>query len=83
MADSASSEKDEMKGGHPPAQKVGGMRVVSHRRDSEKASGDAAAKSKEDKEPSPEDKEEFGVDKPTKAPSVSHKHLFTNCNFNS
>jgi len=69
MADSASAEKDEMKGGHPPAQKVGGMRVVSHRRDSEKASGDAAAKSKEDKEPSPEDKEEFGVDKPTKAPS--------------
>merc|ERR1711974_453376 len=67
-ADSASAEKDEMKGGHPPAQKVGGMRVVSHRRDSEKASGDAAAKSKEDK-PSPEDKEEFGVDKPTKAPS--------------
>ena len=52
MADSASSEKDEMKGGHPPAQKVGGMRVVSHRRDSEKASDDAAAKSKEDKEPS-------------------------------
>ena len=25
MADSASAEKDEMKGGHPPAQKVGGM----------------------------------------------------------
>merc|ERR1719175_431538 len=58
-------EKDEMKGGHPPAQKVGGMRVVSHRRDSESAketpSKDGDKKAAGD--------EEFGVDKPVKAPS--------------
>ena len=66
MADSV--EKEEMKGGHPPAQKVGGMRVVSHRRDSEKATDSPA---KDDKKASSDDKEEFGVDKPVKAPSVS------------
>ena len=66
MADSV--EKEEMKGGHAPAQKVGGMRVVSHRRDSEKATD---SPSKDDKKASADDKEEFGVDKPVKAPSVS------------
>jgi len=65
MADAA-GDKEEMKGGHAPAQKVGGMRVVSHRRDSEKATD---SPSKDDKKPSSEEKEEFGVDKPVKAPS--------------
>jgi len=64
MADSV--EKEEMKGGHAPAQKVGGKRVVSHRRDSEKATD---SPSKDDKKASADDKEEFGVDKPVKAPS--------------
>jgi len=65
MADAV--EKEEMKGGHPPAQKVGGVRVVSHRRDSEKATDSPTAK--DDKKQTSEDKEEFGVDKPVKAPS--------------
>jgi len=68
MADSA-GDKEEMKGGHAPAQKVGGMRVVSHRRDSEKAENDKGSKDSDKKGPSSEDKEEFGVDKPVKAPS--------------
>ena len=51
---------NELKGGHAPATKVGGMRVVQHK------------PPKEDSPPkiSDEDKEEFGEDSPTKAPAV-------------
>ena len=48
------------------------MRVVSHRRDSEKAENDKGSKDSDKKGPSSEEKEEFGVDKPVKAPSVSN-----------
>ncbi len=55
----------ELKAGHAPAQKVGGMRVVQHKRLSE---------SEKNEDPTPkqteEDKEEFGEDKPSKAPGV-------------
>ena len=48
----------ELKAGHPPAQKVGGMRVVQKK----------AASSNEKEEPkmTQEEKEEFGEDKPLK-----------------
>ena len=62
-------KKEEMKGGHPPAQKVGGMRVVSHRRDSESAKETPSKDG--DKKAAAAGDDEFGVDKPVKAPSVS------------
>ena len=55
------NETAELKGGHAPAVKVAGVRIVQH-------------KPKEEKEvvgkPSEEEKEEFGEDAPVKAPSV-------------
>jgi len=60
-------EKEEMKGGHPPAQKVCGMRVVSHRRDSESAKETPSKDG--DKKAAAAGDDEFGVDKPVKAPS--------------
>jgi len=58
------SEKEEMKGGHPPAQKVGGMRVVQHKPQEKVTEKEAPVK------PSEEEKEEFGEDKPVKPPSA-------------
>lgn len=55
-------ETSELKGGHPPAQKVGGMRIVQKHKD-EKIDGSPPKMSVEDKE-------EFGEDKPVKAASV-------------
>ena len=58
-------ENAELKAGHAPAQKVGGMRVVQHKRlsESEKHEGSPP-------KPSEEEKEEFGEDKPPKSPNV-------------
>ena len=60
-------ESPELKGGHPPAQKVGGMRIVQHKSNDEK---EVPAK------PTEEDKEEFGEDAPVKAPSVIIRLIF-------
>jgi len=69
----AEKNNEEIKGGHAPAQKVGGMRVVQHKHQAEKAEKAAASGAAGDKEPekkpSAEDKEEFGEDKPVKPPS--------------
>lgn len=58
--------EEELKAGHPPAQKVGGMRVAQHkpRTTSSSESGD------KDSKPTNEEKEEFGEDKPLKPASA-------------
>ena len=56
-------ETNELKAGHPPAQKVGGMRIVQHKHKDEKHEGSPPKMTDEDKE-------EFGEDKPVKSASV-------------
>jgi len=65
----AEKNNEEIKGGHAPAQKVGGMRVVQHKHQAEKAEKAAAPGAEKDAEKKAEDKEEFGEDKPVKPPS--------------
>ena len=56
-------ETSELKAGHPPAQKVGGVRIVQHKHKDEKVEGSPPKMSDQEKE-------EFGEDKPLKAASV-------------
>merc|ERR1712045_41268 len=58
-------ESPELKAGHAPATKVGGMRVVQHKTPKDEKD------EKVDKKISPEDVEEFGEDKPVKKSSAS------------
>eukprot|EP00093_Oithona_nana_P000529 00529.XXX_861_1243_1 [CDS] Oithona nana genome sequencing. len=53
-------ENSELKAGHAPAQKVGGMRIVQHKHKEEKHEGSPPKMSDEDKE-------EFGEDRPVKS----------------
>lgn len=55
-------ETSELKAGHPPAQKVGGMRIVQHKHKDEKHEGSPPKMTDEDKE-------EFGEDRPVKSAS--------------
>jgi len=65
--DAAAGDKEtEIKGGHAPAQKVGGMRVVQHKHQAEKTTEKEAAAAAA--KPSSDEKEEFGEDKPVKPP---------------
>merc|ERR1712088_877616 len=57
-------ESNEMKAGHAPAQKVGGVRIAQKPPKVEKVDGSPPKVSEEDKE-------EFGEDKPVKAASSS------------
>ncbi|XP_076459035.1 death-associated protein 1-like [Babylonia areolata] len=52
---SASEAPADLKGGHPPAVKVGGMRVVQHKKEHEKA---------EQPQMTAEEEEEFGTSPP-------------------
>lgn len=65
-------ETGELKAGHPPAQKVGGMRVVQHKQKEEKIEASPSKMTEEDRE-------EFGEDLPLKAASVSNL-FFTGLN---
>ena len=56
-------ESSELKAGHAPAQKVGGMRIVQHKHKEEKHEGSPPKVSEEEKE-------EFGEDRPAKATAV-------------
>ena len=67
LQDMEGADKEEIKGGHAPAQKVGGMRVVQHKHP-EKSSDKEPAKQLTE-----EEKIEFGEDKPVKPPSVRHE----------
>ena len=58
-------ESSELKAGHAPAQKVGGMRIVQHKHKEEKHEGSPPKMSDEDKE-------EFGEDRPAKSTAVRH-----------
>jgi len=58
-------ETNELKAGHPPAQKVAGVRIAQHKPPKvEKVDGSPPKVSEEDKE-------EFGEDKPVKTASSS------------
>ena len=65
-------ESSELKAGHAPAQKVGGMRIVQHKHKEEKHEGSPPKMSDEDKE-------EFGEDRPAKSTAV--RHSFKNPTF--
>jgi len=70
MEAAAGDKETEIKGGHAPAQKVGGMRVVQHKHQAEKTTEKEAAAAKAAAEkPSSDEKEEFGEDKPVKPPN--------------
>ena len=56
-------DSNELKAGHPPAQKVGGMRVVQHKHKDEKPDASPSKMTEEERE-------EFGDDKPMKAANV-------------
>jgi len=58
-------ESPELKAGHAPATKVGGMRVVQHKTPKDEKD------EKAEKKMSAEDVEEFGEDKPVKKSSSS------------
>lgn len=59
-------DTSELKAGHAPAQKVGGMRIVQHKHKDDKHDGSPP-------KVSDEDKEEFGEDRPVKAAGVKKK----------
>ena len=58
-------ESPELKAGHAPATKVGGMRVVQHKTTKDEKD------EKTEKKMTPEEVEEFGEDKPVKKSSAS------------
>ena len=65
-------ESNEMKAGHAPAQKVGGVRIAQKKHKDEKIDGSPPKVSEEDKE-------EFGDNAPVKAPSG--ERIFEVCHF--
>jgi len=67
MEAAAGDKEVEVKAGHPPAQKVGGMRVVQHKHQADKVAADKAPAAAD--KATAEDKEEFGEDKPVKPPN--------------
>ena len=58
-------ESSELKAGHAPAQKVGGVRIVKNKHSKEEKVDGSPPKA------SDEDKEEFGEDRPVKADKVT------------
>ena len=65
-------ESNEMKAGHAPAQKVGGVRIAQKKHKDEKIEGSPPKVSEEDKE-------EFGDNAPVKA--ASGVSIFKVCHF--
>ena len=65
-------ESNEMKAGHAPAQKVGGVRIAQKKHKDEKIDGSPPKVSEEDKE-------EFGDNAPVKA--ASGVSIFKVCHF--
>ena len=65
-------ESNEMKAGHAPAQKVGGVRIAQKKHKDEKIDGSPPKVSEEDKE-------EFGDNAPVKA--ASGVSIFEVCHF--
>ena len=65
-------ESNEMKAGHAPAQKVGGVRIAQKKHKDEKVDGSPPKVSEEDKE-------EFGDNAPVKA--ASGVSIFEVCHF--
>ena len=59
-------ESNELKAGHPPAQKVAGVRIAKTKPPPKEEKVDGSPP-----KVSEEDKEEFGEDKPVKSASVS------------